>query len=93
MASCVLSWSLDVILMDKFKLKFPMLSAMSSTKHQPNPRKRPHSEVASEFPSIPSLSLGAAQEFAVKSQEAPPEHHRKSTLLNLAIEGQIFSID
>ena len=47
-----------------------MLSAMSSTKHQPNPRKRPHSEVASEFPSLPSLSLGAAQEFALKSQEA-----------------------
>ena len=43
---------------------------MSSTKHQPNPRKRPHTEVGSEFPSLPSRSLAATQEFAVKSQEA-----------------------
>lgn len=43
---------------------------MSSTKHQPNLRKRPHSEVEPEFPSIPILSFVAAQEFAGKSQEA-----------------------
>ncbi|KAJ3319347.1 hypothetical protein HDV06_006374 [Boothiomyces sp. JEL0866] len=47
-----------------------MLSAMSSTKHQPNQRKRPISEVEPEFPSLPGLSFSAAQEFARKSQEA-----------------------
>ncbi|OAJ44408.1 hypothetical protein BDEG_27636 [Batrachochytrium dendrobatidis JEL423] len=43
---------------------------MSSNKHQPNLGKRPHSEVTPEFPSLPSLSFAAVQEFAGKSQEA-----------------------
>ncbi|KAJ2995810.1 hypothetical protein HDV02_000387 [Globomyces sp. JEL0801] len=43
---------------------------MSSTKHQPNLRKRPHSEVEPEFPSLPILSFSAAQKFARKSQKA-----------------------
>ena len=48
-----------------------MLSAMSSTSYQPNPGKRPISEVSPEFPSLPnSLSFSAAQKFAIKSQEA-----------------------
>ena len=47
-----------------------MLSAMSSTKNKPNPKKRPHSEEGPEFPSLPLPDFGAAREFAAKSQEA-----------------------
>ena len=47
-----------------------MLSAMSSSKHLPNPRKRPISEVDAEFPSLPMKSFEATIEFAKKSQEA-----------------------
>ena len=47
-----------------------MLSAMSSSKHQPNPRKRPIDLVAPEFPPLPAISLAATMGFAVKSQEA-----------------------
>ncbi|KAK6093399.1 hypothetical protein MT418_006025 [Batrachochytrium dendrobatidis] len=48
-----------------------MLSAMSSTKHRPNPRKRPIDLVTPEFPPLPAISsLKATVEFAAKSQEA-----------------------
>ncbi|OAJ44131.1 hypothetical protein BDEG_27396 [Batrachochytrium dendrobatidis JEL423] len=43
---------------------------MSSTKHQPNPRKRPIDLVTPEFPPLPAISLKATVEFAAKSQEA-----------------------
>lgn len=43
---------------------------MSSTNHQPNPGKRPISEVTPEFPSLPTPSLEETIEFAKKSQEA-----------------------
>jgi hypothetical protein len=56
----------------KFLFKiFPkyMLSAMSS-KHQPNPRKRPIDQVTPEFPCLPIISMPATVEFAYKSQKA-----------------------
>ena len=44
---------------------------MSSTKHQPNSRKRPISLVQPEFPSLPNNeSLVAARAFAENSQKA-----------------------
>ena len=43
---------------------------MSSSKHKPNPRKRPIDLVTPDFPSLPAISLEATMEFAVKSQEA-----------------------
>ena len=55
----------------KIRIFFSMLSAMSSTKHQPKLGKRPYSQVEPEFPRLPkSLAFGAAEEFARKSQEA-----------------------
>ncbi|KAI8895287.1 hypothetical protein BC833DRAFT_529645, partial [Globomyces pollinis-pini] len=48
---------------------FFMLSAMSS-KHQPNPRKRPYSEVDPPFPSLPRPYFKNVQEFAKESQKA-----------------------
>jgi hypothetical protein len=47
-----------------------MLSAMSSTIYQPNPRKRPIDLASPEFPHLPYISLEATVAFAVKSQEA-----------------------
>ena len=41
-----------------------------SSKHQPNPRKRPIDQVTPEFPSLPIISLPATVEFADKSQKA-----------------------
>jgi hypothetical protein len=49
---------------------FFMLSAMSSTKHQPISKKRKVDKASPKFPSLPALSLEATMQFAVKSQEA-----------------------
>ena len=46
-----------------------ILSAMTS-KHQPNPKKRPIDEVTPEFPSLPNESMKAVAKFAKESQKA-----------------------
>jgi hypothetical protein len=47
-----------------------MISAWYSKKHRPNVRKRPYSEVATEFPSLQTRPLFAHHEFAAQSQAA-----------------------